>query len=173
MQRVQFHSGRLDECAGVALLEFVIVAPLILFLCVMTYDVGQLLGHHFAATQVAREGVRRAVATPGLLKGRYRLSQSGGMLVCQYKSTPSSSPQACSASLPGAGLLELVFRIYANLERQNQLSVVPNTREILLDYGYPDPAVGTITVRMGFSYAGYSPLFQITPIGSSFSSSYL
>ena len=158
---------------GVAMIEFAIIAPILIAFCLSTYDLGRALTHHLTAVQIAREGVRKAIATPGLEKGRYTLSESGGLTSCSAASPSQTSPSGCSSSPNQSQLLTSIYRTQLSLENQEGSAITPGSRVITVEYGVAPSATTTVTVRVGFAYQGMSLLFNNAPVGASLSASYL
>jgi hypothetical protein len=140
----------------------------------MSYDLGTALNHHHIATEVAREGVRQAIGARGLERGRYTLTESLGSTVCQSSPPGSNATTTCPANAVQRTVLNKIFAILKSAEKQQRMTIVPNSRKIIIEYGYDllfPPS--EIRVKVEFNYRGFSPLYYDSEIGVSLTSSYL
>jgi hypothetical protein len=160
--------------SGNAMLEFILVAPILLACAINVYDLGSALWHHSSLTQVVREIARDASGEPGLEENAVvsTLAESDlvGLPSCglEYINGVWINPIAwtpgnlCSVSAAGPvtyRLLQHNYNVLRLWEREEMLSLVDLKRGIEF-YAPPPAAAGlprNITVTIRVSYAG---LFQ-------------
>ena len=146
---------------GTAIVEAVIIFPLIVFLIVMIIDLSNALFHHEVLTQIAREATRKASMIPRLEMGTVRVvDNGGGSYTCQTQPFGGGAVwSACSNSARNTILLDNVWDILRDWELKEQLRVIDGTREIILDrYDEAEPGGATgrrVRARIAFTYDAF------------------
>lgn len=63
---MQHEKRKLNSEKGVAMLEFTLIAPLMVLLMIATYDLGNALNQYLSLSRIVYEGTRYAATLPGL-----------------------------------------------------------------------------------------------------------
>jgi hypothetical protein len=159
---------------GTALIEFAIVAPLLLMFTFAVVDIGNCLLHHEALTLVIREVARQNSWTPRLERGTVIAQDNGsGGMSCSFQREGGGSAASCDVRRKYWRNIVTSWQTLKNYEVKEHLRVVPDTRRI--EVHYPDPSdpegilvdVG-ITYDALMSFQGYMGFIADRPIRARF-----
>lgn len=155
---------QLADEKGTAMMEFMVVVPLLLFLSLALFDCGRALNAYISVSQIAHEGVRRGSSTFALETGNFESNSPSASCA-----TPSKLPP--SVLTKQAMLQQNTQRLLAaqTLAIDKSDLCIESGRSISGGPGMED----TVYVRVETSFDSLFPFFNRIPIRVAASGPYL
>ncbi len=138
------------QARGIAILEIVIIIPLLVFLFTAIYDLGSVLNTYLRLTSVVHQGVRMATRVNNLDTGDFSGLSSGQ--ACQNVSPPSKTHSS---------IQNRVEKLILLLQQRLPItSYCIDSGRVFIVPGSIDPLHNTVYVRINITFRGFFPGFR-------------